>query len=115
MIVVASYYVLFVATGADSSYLGAEIVAALVFATMAVLGFKRGPWWVVAALAAHGVFDFLHPAHPGVPTSWPGFCGAYDVTAAVVLGLAYRWASVTRRTNSAAWAPSSQRDTTTAS
>jgi hypothetical protein len=40
---------------------------------------------VVAALAAHGIFDFFHPhllINPGVPVWWPGFCLTYDVTAA---------------------------------
>jgi len=40
---------------------------------------------VVAALLAHGVFDFIH-AHlvpnPGVPAWWPGFCLTYDIAAA---------------------------------
>jgi len=32
------------------------------------------------------VFDFIHHAvitNPGVPAWWPGFCLAYDLTAAV--------------------------------
>jgi hypothetical protein len=41
-------------------------------------------------LAAHGVFDLWHGeiiANPGVPTWWPMFCSAYDVTAAGFLGV----------------------------
>lgn len=40
------------------------------------------------ALAAHGIFDLVHGSvisNPGVPTWWPEFCLAYDVTAAVYL------------------------------
>jgi protein-S-isoprenylcysteine O-methyltransferase Ste14 len=43
---------------------------------------------VVAGLALHGIYDFIHPAvitNPGVPTWWPGFCLAYDVIAAAYL------------------------------
>jgi hypothetical protein len=43
---------------------------------------------VVVALAAHGIFDLVHGSaipNPGVPTWWPEFCLAYDVTAAVYL------------------------------
>jgi hypothetical protein len=53
-----------------------------------VFGFRSSLWVVVAALAAHGIFDFVHDAaisNPGVPGWWPEFCFAYDVTAAVYL------------------------------
>jgi len=43
---------------------------------------------VVAALIAHGVFDFVHGrivSNPGVPAWWPSFCLAYDVGAGVYL------------------------------
>jgi len=55
------------------------------FAIAAVVGFKSSTWIVVAALATHGVFDFLHGAvieNSGVPLWWPAFCLAYDVGAA---------------------------------
>ncbi len=52
---------------------------------LAILGFKFDLRWVVAALVAHGVFDFFHPhliANLGVPAWWPQFCLTYDLTAA---------------------------------
>ena len=48
---------------------------------VAILGFKRNLWLVAAALAGHGVFDFVHHLfieNPGVPRWWPGFCPAFD-------------------------------------
>jgi hypothetical protein len=42
----------------------------------------------VAALVAHGVFDFFHHhliANPGVPAGWPQFCLTFDITAAGLL------------------------------
>jgi len=39
-------------------------------------------------LAAHGIFDLVHPhlyANPGVPAWWPWFCLAYDLAAAAYL------------------------------
>ena len=87
-IVVASYYVLFAVMGASIHTLVLESLAGVVFLLGAVYGFRSSLWVVVAALAAHGIFDLVHGAaipNPGVPTWWPEFCLAYDVTAAVYL------------------------------
>ena len=88
MIVIAAYYILFAATTGSSSVLMAEIAAAIVFILLAVIGFKTSPWFVVVALAAHGIFDFFHYRiidDPGVPSFWPGFCSAFDIVAAIYL------------------------------
>ena len=93
--VIASYYVLFAAMGSNHMAvsrrtLELEIAAATVFLLLAVVGFKRSSWLVVAALAGHGVFDFVHHffiENPGVPHWWPGFCLALDVTLAVWLAI----------------------------
>jgi hypothetical protein len=88
LIVIASYYILFAAMGASVQALLIELAAAAAFVVVAVVGFKRNPWFIVIGLAAHGAFDLLHPllAHnPGVPHWWPVFCLAYDLTAALYL------------------------------
>ena len=82
LIVIASYYVLFATMGASSHTLTIESVVAGVFLLLAVLGYKRNVWIVVAALIGHGFFDFFHHFfidNPGVPHWWPGFCLAFDV------------------------------------
>jgi len=82
LIVIASYYVLFAAMGASGRTLVIEIVVASGFLLIAVVGFKRNLWWVVAALIGHGIFDFVHHMfidNPGVPRWWPGFCLIFDV------------------------------------
>ena len=82
--VVASYYVLFAAMGGSFSALVAESATLTVFALVALLGFKSNLWWVAAALAGHGAFDFVHGfviQNAGVPVWWPPFCAAYDVAA----------------------------------
>jgi hypothetical protein len=87
-IVVASYYALFAVMGASTHALVLESLVCAVFIALAAAGFKRSLWVVVAALAAHGVFDLTHAAvisNPGVPDWWPGFCLTYDVTAAAYL------------------------------
>jgi hypothetical protein len=95
LIVIASYYVLFAAMGSNNTAASArtlelEIAAATVFLLLAVVGFNRCSWLVVAALAGHGVFDFVHHffiENPGVPHWWPGFCLGFDVTLAVWLAI----------------------------
>ena len=60
-----------------------EIAAGLVFAVLAVLGFKKSLWLAAAGIAGHGFFDFfVHPSlvtNPGMPVWWPGFCGTIDI------------------------------------
>ena len=87
-IVIAGLYVLFAAMGASTQALVLESIAGVGFIVAAVFGFKSSLWVVAAALAAHGIFDFIHGAvisNPGVPVWWPEFCLAYDVTAAAYL------------------------------
>ncbi len=88
LIVVATYYVLFAVIDGGRGVLLSEIAIAAVFAAFAVAGFKRNLWLVAAALAGHGVMDFVHHDlvhNTGVPAAWPGFCAAYDLTAAAFL------------------------------
>lgn len=89
MIVIASYYALFAAIAGSPRTLAVESLAIGAFLALSLAGFKRSLWWVVGALLAHGVFDFLHRhliPNPGVPAWWPAFCLAYDGAAALYLG-----------------------------
>lgn len=88
MVVIATYYGLFAVMGGSPQALGAESIVIVAFLGASIAGFKHSLWLVVAALAAHGVFDFFHGqliANPGVPAWWPQFCLAYDVVAAAYL------------------------------
>lgn len=88
LVVVASYYDLFAVMGGSRQALLHELAVTSIFLVAVVLGFRRNLWIVVTALAAHGLFDFVHPHlidNPGVPAWWPMFCMAYDVTAAACL------------------------------
>jgi len=87
-IVVASYYALFAATVGSAQTLLVETLAGAVFAALAIAGFRRSLWLTAAALAGHGVFDFVHAglvANAGVPAWWPAFCLGFDVAAATYL------------------------------
>lgn len=99
-IVIASLYSLFAAMGGSTRALVVESIVGAGFIALAVLGFRSSLWLVVAALAAHGVFDLVHGAvisNPGVPLWWPAFCLAYDVAAAGYLA----WLITSRRTKAA--------------
>lgn len=90
MIVIASYYVLFAVSGGAMSSILVETAVMALFAIAAIAGFRRSLWLVVAALTAHGIFDWVHGsmiANPGVPPWWPPFCLAYDVVAAGYLAI----------------------------
>ena len=75
-IVIASYYGLFAIMGGSTRTLMAESIVITGFVLISILGFKVNLWFVVAALLAHGVFDFIHAyliSNRGVPAWWPGF------------------------------------------
>jgi hypothetical protein len=106
LIVIASYYMLFAVIDGSDTVLLSETAICAVFAGIAVVGFKRNLWLVVGALAGHGVLDFFHHTlvhNTGVPRWWPGFCLAFDLTTAVLVGcvLAFRANS---RCNGRPWA-----------
>ena len=87
---IATYYILFAAMGSSTPALIAESLVASIFLMVAVVGCKTNLWFVVAALAGHGVFDSFHHLviqNPGVPVWWPAFCGSFDVLAGGFLAL----------------------------
>jgi len=82
--VIATYYILFAVMGGSTPVLTIESLVAGTFLAVAVAGFKKNLWSVVAALAGHGVFDFFHHLfvqNPSVPVWWPGFCLSFDILA----------------------------------
>jgi len=83
-LVVATYYILFAVMASSPRTVVLETLVAGGFVVLGVVGFQRNVWLVVAALAGHGVFDFVHHLfiqNPGMPVWWPGFCGSFDVLA----------------------------------
>jgi hypothetical protein len=88
MIVIAFLYALFAVMGESMQALAMESIPIVAFVGASIAGFKRSLWLVVAALAAHGLFDLVHGhliENPGVPRWWPNFCTAYDIVAAAYL------------------------------
>lgn len=88
LIATVNYYALFGVMAGSTPAVAMESLVVGVFVVMAVAGFRKSLWWVVAGLVAHGVFDMLHHlliSNPGVPIWWPGFCWSFDVLAGIVL------------------------------
>ncbi|HEX2851992.1 MAG TPA: hypothetical protein VHO24_02050 [Opitutaceae bacterium] len=86
--VIGLLYGLFAVMSGSTTTLLLEGIGIVVFLILSVLGFKISQWFLVAGLAAHGVYDYFHGhlfANSGVPAFWPMFCGSYDITAAAYL------------------------------
>lgn len=87
-IVIALYYALFAVMAGSNEALVIEAMVGACFIAVSAAGFRSSLWLVVAALAAHGVFDLVRGgaiANPGVPPWWPQFCLTFDITAAAYL------------------------------
>ena len=82
LIVIAFYYVLFAVIGGSMQTIASELIIALGFLVLAVIGFRRSMWLVAAGIAGHGVFDLFHNLairNSGMPVWWPGFCATVDI------------------------------------
>ena len=93
LVAIASYYILFAVMAGSHSALGPELLLFAVFAAVAAWGFRRDLRLVIAGLVAHAVMDCFHGgivSNPGVPSWWPVWCAAYDVTAPVYLAVLVR-------------------------
>jgi hypothetical protein len=86
LVIIASYYVLFAVLDGSGHALVSELVFAVAFSIMAIIGALFLPTLVGIGIVAHGLFDFVHDGlieNHGVPAWWPSFCGSIDI----VLGL----------------------------
>ena len=82
LVIIASYYVLFAVLGGSGQALGWELVIAVAFSTVAIIGALFLPTLVGAGIIAHGLFDLVHDGlieNSGVPAWWPSFCASIDV------------------------------------
>ena len=87
---ISTYYVLFAVMGRSATALITESLVACAFLMLAFAGFKKNLWVVAGAIAAHGLFDFIHNIfihNPGLPVWWPGFCGSFDILAGAFLAM----------------------------
>ncbi|NBC19700.1 MAG: hypothetical protein GVY06_01415 [Alphaproteobacteria bacterium] len=88
LIAIAVFYVVFAVEHGEAGEIAFQSLLALAFTALALLGYRRSLWWVVAGLALHGVYDIAvhgHGANPA-PDWWGPFCLGVDLMLA--LGLA---------------------------
>lgn len=81
LVIIASYYVLFAVLDGSSHALVWELVIAVAFSTVAMIGALFLPTLVGIGIIAHALFDLVHNViidNSGVPTWWPSFCGSID-------------------------------------
>jgi hypothetical protein len=87
-----AYVVFSVDAHPSAPWLLIELLGVGVYGTMAMLGLRGSPWWLVAGWAAHPLWDIgLHSFGPGstfAPAWWTVGCLSWDL---VVAGsIAYR-------------------------
>ena len=73
---------LFAVLGGSGHALVWELVIAIAFSTVAILGALFLPALVGGGILAHGLFDLVHNLlieNSGVPAWWPSFCASVDV------------------------------------
>jgi len=86
LIVIALYYVLFAFMNENTGIIITELIIALGFTAIAIVGAKISLLIIGGGLLLHGLFDLFHHqiiSYPEVPEWWPGFCAGVDV----VLGI----------------------------
>ena len=90
LIVIALGYVLFAVMSGTPRTIIVESAIAAGFVAVAVAGTRSSTLYAAAllmagGLAAHGVYDLVHPSvvtNPVVPAWWPLFCGVVDIVLA---------------------------------
>jgi predicted membrane protein len=88
LVVIAMYYVLFAIMSGQSDTIVTEIIVALLFLVLAVIGACMSAMFIAAGLIAHGLYDLIHNqlvVNTGVPIWWPGFCAAVDFVLGIVV------------------------------
>jgi len=67
-----------------------QVAGAIGFILLAFLGLWFSWWFLVAGLALHGVWDYLHHGRRGkgvVPRWYVPFCAAYDIALAILVAV----------------------------
>ena len=79
-----------------------ELVGVIVFGTMALLGLRDSPWWLVAGWALHPLWDVvLHYWGPGSSFASEPYaiaCVTFDWMVAAYIAIAYGFGLVGERT-----------------
>jgi len=83
LVAIAFIYVGFSLKDNPISLIVLEVVVALIFYFLAIIGYNRNSFLIAYGIIAHGVWDICH--HHGhiigtdVPAYWPSFCLVVDI------------------------------------
>ena len=88
MVAIAAFYPVF-AVGRGWDTFAFHAVVTLLFVGLAILGARKSLWWIVAAMALHGLFDVLDGVRAPDPSPdwWGPFCLGVDLAIAAALSL----------------------------
>ena len=71
----------------------AELVQAIIFGAIALLGLRGSPWWLTAGWALHPLWDvvlhYVGPGHSFAPITYTIPCLSFDLLVAAYIGIAY--------------------------
>lgn len=81
LVAIGFIYVGFALKENSMSEIVLEIIAALVFYFIAVIGFVKNPKLIAFGILLHGIWDFIHHLTDATvnPTYWPVYCLTIDV------------------------------------
>jgi len=92
-IAAGAYFGFAIAADAGPIWTLVEVMQAIVFGTMALLGLRGSPWWLVAGWVLHPLWDIgLHYIGPGqsfAPFTYAIACSSYDLVVAAYVAIAY--------------------------
>ena len=80
--------------GTDQIWMLVELIQAVVFGAIALLGLRGSPYWIAVAWALHPLWDVgLHYFGPGysfAPLGYTIACISFDLLVALYIAVAYR-------------------------
>ena len=79
--------------GTDQIWILVELIQAVVFGAIALLGLRGSPYWIAAGWALHPFWDFLlhymGPGHSFTPWTYAIACVSFDWLVAIYIVIAY--------------------------
>jgi hypothetical protein len=88
-----AYFGFAVGAGAGPLWTLIELAHVVVFGTMALLGLRGSPWWLVAGWALHPLWDvvlhYLGPGRSFAPMTYAIACVSFDLVVAAYIVIAY--------------------------
>jgi hypothetical protein len=79
--------------GTDQTWMPVELIQAVVFGAIALLGLRGSPYWIAAGWALHPFWDvvlhYVGPGHSFTPWTYAIACVSFDWLVAIYIVVAY--------------------------